>query len=145
MTDPDALVATASRLRFATARLHRVLGQQDGDGLGPTAGAALATIGREGSPTLGELAALEQVAAPTMTKVVARLESLGLLRRQVDPDDRRVARVTLTDAGRHQLEERRSRRTAWLVRRLEELPAEDRQRLEAALDVLEQLAAPALR
>ena len=60
-------------------------------------------IERIGPVTLGELAAVEQVQPPSMTRIVARLEEWGYVTRVVDPTDRRVARVDITDSGRRLL------------------------------------------
>lgn len=136
------LVALASRLRFSVLRLARMLRQQDEGTFGATATSTLATVTREGDPTLGELAASERVAAPTMTKVVAKLEDAGFVRREVDPADRRVSRVLLTPAGRRYMDETRSRRTAWLVEQMEGLPAGDIDRLVAAVGAVERLSSP---
>ena len=105
----------------------------------PTMAAMLATIARQGPLTLGELAAAEQVAPPTITKIIAKLEAAGLVDRVVDSADRRVNRVALSAAGREQVETNRSRRTAWLADRVAELSPEERDRLAAAVDVLEHL------
>ena len=105
----------------------------------PTMAATLATIAREGSLTLGELAAAEQVAPPTVTKVIAKLEAAGLVDRIVDPADRRVCRVALSPAGHEQVDENRSRRTAWLADRVAELSPDERDRLAELVDVLEHL------
>jgi DNA-binding MarR family transcriptional regulator len=110
--------------------------QDDGD-LGATATAALATVRKRGPLTLGELAACEQVSPPTMTKVVEKLESRGFVTRRVDPDDRRVARVTVTTAGTRYLENSRARRTAWLAARLGELDPGQRAQLTSAIELLE--------
>jgi DNA-binding MarR family transcriptional regulator len=142
-TAPDP-VEVAGRLRLSTTRLARILRQQDQLGLTPTLTAALATIGREGPLTLGELAACEQVSPPTITRVVGKLEDAGLVRRRPDPKDGRVSRVELSAAGRRQLETGRTRRTAWLATRLRDLPPEDLVHLHAAATVLERLtSAPA--
>jgi DNA-binding MarR family transcriptional regulator len=127
------------RLRLSVTRLARLLRQQDQSGMTPTMAATLATIAREGSLTLGELAAAEQVAPPTVTKVISKLEAAGLVDRVVDPSDRRVSRVALSAAGRRQVAENRSRRTAWLADRVGELSAEERERLANAVDVIEHL------
>ena len=110
--------------------------QDDGD-LGATATAALATVRKRGSLTLGELAACEQVSPPTMTKVVEKLESRGFVTRRVDPHDRRVARVTVTTAGTRYLEHSRARRTAWLAARLGELDPGQRAQLTSTIELLE--------
>ena len=102
----------AERLRHGVNRLARMLRQQDEGDIGATSTAALATVRTRGPVTLGDLASLEQVAPPTMTKVVEKLESRGFVTRRVDPDDRRVARVTVTAAGTRYLDRSRARRTA---------------------------------
>lgn len=111
--------------------------QQDGGDLGATSTAALATIRQRGPVALGELAALEQVAPPTMTKVVEKLESRSFVTRVVDPDDRRVARVSVTSAGTRYLDRSRARRTAWLAARLDELDPDFVARLDGAIELLE--------
>jgi DNA-binding MarR family transcriptional regulator len=140
---PDP-VEIAGRLRLSTTRLARILRQQDQLGLTPTLTAALATIGREGPLTLGELAASEQVSPPTITRVVGKLEAAGLVRRRPDPADGRVSRVELCPAGRRQLEAGRTRRTAWLATRLRDLPPEDLARLHEAAGILERLTSAPL-
>jgi len=129
----------AGQLRVVVARLARILRQQDESGMAPTLLAALTTVGRAGPLTLGELAAHEQVAAPTITKAVQKLEAQGLVARHPDPDDGRVCRIALTAAGRRDLEKTRRRRTAWLATRLSGLGDDDIRRLVDAVDVLEAL------
>lgn len=133
-------VAVANQLRHAVTRLARILRQQDPGSLGPTMSSALATISHDGPLTLGALAAREHVAPPSITKVVDKLEAAGLVDRHQDTSDRRVFRVEVTPAGRRHLAALRSRRTAWLASRLEELDPEDLARLAAAGDVLERLS-----
>lgn len=129
----------AGQLRVVVARLARVLRQQDQSGMSPTLLAALTTIARVGPLTFGELAAHEQVAAPTITKAVQKLEAEGLVTRRPDPDDGRVCRVAITSAGRRRLDQNRRRRTAWLATRLGELAPDEVARLQSAVDVLESL------
>lgn len=133
-------VEVADALRLSVARLARILRQQDAGSLGPTLSSALATINAEGPLTLGALAGREHVAPPSITKVVEKLEARGLVRRSRDGEDRRVVRVEVTPAGRRHIAVARSRRTAWLATRLQELPAEDLARLADAGDVLQQLS-----
>src|SRR5215204_4573852 len=105
---------TAGRLRIAVARLARTLRRQNVGSLGPTLDAALATVERDGPLTLGELAAAEQIAPPSVTRIAAKLEDAGYVVRRFDGQDRRVCRVEITSAGRRQLDVNRSRRHAWL-------------------------------
>ena len=134
----------AQSLRLSVTRLARLLRQQDRTGLGPTLTAALASISRAEGVTHGELAALEQVAPPTITAVVSKMESLGLVRRETDARDRRVTRIHITAAGRRQLDDVRNRRTVWLQSQLNALSADELARLTAAAEVLIKLTeAPA--
>src|ERR687897_325154 len=67
----------AGRLRLANARLFRRLRQQSDTGLSPSQQSALASIEAQGPVTLGDLAVVEQVTPPTVTKVISRLDELG--------------------------------------------------------------------
>jgi DNA-binding MarR family transcriptional regulator len=127
------------RLRLAITRLARRLRQQGETAASPTQLAVLATVERDGPLTLGELAAVERVQPPTITAAVGRLEDRGLVRRSIDPVDRRVARVEVTAQGRLLLDESRSRKTAYLERRLEALDADERDTLERAAVILERI------
>lgn len=135
----------ASRLGLAVVRLARVLRQQDEGELTPTMRSALATIDREGPLTLGELAAAEHVAPPTVTKVLGKLEDRGLVTRVGDEDDRRVSRVSTTPAGRSLLDADRRRRATWLAARLDELDDDERAAVVEALPVLERLTGQVVR
>lgn len=135
----DLLVDVAGRLRFAAARLVRQLRRQDEGGLSATQTAALATIVREGPLTLGALAGAEGLSKPSITKVVEKLESLGLITRKTDATDRRVCHVIATARGVRQLDANRARRTAHLVQRIAALDADDRVRLAEAVGILEAL------
>jgi DNA-binding MarR family transcriptional regulator len=130
------------RLRLVTMRLARLLRQHADPETGLSQGAitALGTITRCGPVTLGRLAELERVQPPSMTKIVARLEERGLVAREIDPLDRRVARVRVTPAAADVLAELRTRRNEYLAARIAQLDAADRALLEAALPALERLA-----
>lgn len=137
---PDAgtgITDLAERLGLAVTRLHRQLRRQSAGGLTPTQMSALSTIARHGSLTLGELATSEQVAPPTITKVVAKLGDRGYAARTVDGGDRRIHRVTVTAAGSRYLATVRSQRKAWLAERLAAIPAADRDLLAAAVEVID--------
>ena len=131
--------AMAARLRLSATRLARQLRQQSDAGLSPSQLSALASIEFHGPVTLGALADHERVAPPSVTKVVAKLEAAGLVQRQLDATDRRVARVSTTAAGNALLAKVRRRKDVWLAARLGELQPEERGRLAAALDVLDSL------
>ncbi len=130
----------SARLRQTVARLQRILRQQAMGGLNLTQISCLATIGREGPLPLGEVASRENLSAPFITKIVTKLEDLGLVERATVPGDRRVSLVSTTNAGKALLEEVRTRRTAYLNRRLSRLDSREIEALVAALPILERLA-----
>ncbi len=63
-----------------------------------------------GSLPIGSLAEATEQCSATMTGIVDRLASTGLVRRQRDPNDRRSVRVTLTAEGEALLERARAER-----------------------------------
>ena len=134
-----ASLELANVLRPTITRLARRLRQQDHTGLGPTMTAVLSSIAKHGGPTHGELAAIEQVAPPTITAVVGKMENLGLVTRETATTDRRITRIRITPAGIDQLDEVRSRRTSWLAFQLDSLTDDERRRLVDAADVLAKL------
>lgn len=137
-TDGEAeLAETAARLRLAVMRLSRRIRQQTVEEVTQSQVSVLASVERVGTPTLGELAAAEQVRPPSMTRQVDALVAAGLLDKLPDPADGRVARVQLTAAGRRALNHSRSLRTAYLVRRLQALTAAERAQVTALTALLE--------
>jgi DNA-binding MarR family transcriptional regulator len=141
MATTSTVSGLAAHLRLAVARTNRRLRQEAGSGLSPTLTAALATIERHGPLTPSELAGREGVQRPTATKLIARLETDGLVLRTADPGDGRSFLISASAAGRALLKESRSRKDAFLARRLRALPAEDRATLERAADLLDRLLA----
>jgi DNA-binding MarR family transcriptional regulator len=129
----------AAHLRLVIMRLARQLRSQTVAGLSPSLISALVTIERKGPVTLGQLAALERVKPPSVTRMVAALEQAGLVRREADPVDRRVARLSLTAEGKRTVARSRTRKTAYLARRLRELDDAQLASLRQALPVLERV------
>ena len=129
----------AVRLRLAIARTARRLRQEAGEELSPSQAAALATIDRHGPLTPSELATRERIKRPTATRVIARLEESGLVDRTRDPEDGRSSLVAVAPAGRGLLERVRTRKDAYLSRRLRELTPEERATLDRAAAILERL------
>ena len=141
-TTSETDLELAARLRVAIARLGRQLRQQAGSSWSPTLQSVLASIALHGPLSLGDLAVREQVSPPTITKLLARLDEQGLIERQRGADDRRVILVSLNAEGRRQLEQSRSRRTAWLDRRLSELGIIDEAQLLSVVELLEAIVEP---
>ena len=119
--------------------MARRLRQEAGAQLSPSQTAALATIERHGPLTPSELAERERVQRPTVTRVLARLEEAGLVERAADPADRRCSLVSISADGSELLDALRARKDAFLSRRIDALDAADREVLERAAAILEQM------
>jgi DNA-binding MarR family transcriptional regulator len=128
-----------SRLRLAITRSARRLRQAADDGLSPSLTAALATIERHGPLTPSRLAELERIQRPTATRLVTKLDEDGLVLRTPDLDDRRVAHVEITKDGRALLKRLRSRKNAYLAKRMRDLDDEELATLERATEILERM------
>ena len=102
--------------------------------------AVLGALFRHGELTVGELAALERVQPPSMTRKVNRLEEGGYVARRAHETDGRVVVVSLTERGRATVLADRKRRDEWLARQLRDLTPEERAVLRAAAPILKLLA-----
>lgn len=122
-------------------RLARRLRQMQDDSLdlNPNQLSAMAVLLNSGDQLMGELAALERVRPPSMTRVVNSLEARGYVVRRPDPRDHRQCLVTLTDSGRQVLLANRRRRDEWLAVRIAGLDPAERDVLRRAIRVLEKV------
>jgi DNA-binding MarR family transcriptional regulator len=135
----DSGTELASELDRRVAGLTRLLRGQTGAGLSVTALSTLRRVEAGEACRITELAAAEQVAQPSMTALVGRLEGRGLVRREPDPADRRAVRVAITDGGREQLAVVRAARAELLAARIDRLDESERAALAAALPALDSL------
>src|SRR3954471_4056259 len=111
----------AAHLRLVITRTARRLRQQAGTDLGPSQTSALASIERHGPLTPSELARIERVQRRTATRIVARLDEAGLVARVADPTDGRSFTVGINGDGRALMNKLRTRKNAYLARRLRDL------------------------
>ena len=132
--DPTRLYLVVGRL---TRSLRRIgLGSAE---LGHGAVSALNTLVRHGPMRLGDLAAREGVAPPTLSRVVSSLVEGGYVRREPDPHDGRAFLVTATAEGEWIISGMWSNRLRELRRRIDRLSPEQWQAVVAALPALESL------
>lgn len=133
--------ALAARLRLGVTRLARRLRQEAEAGITPSMLSALSSAERRGPLTMRDLCAAEQVQPPTMTRIVAALLEAGLVVREADPVDGRVAWVRVSPEGRRLLARSRRRKEAYLAKALGALDPHELEHLLTAADVLERLTA----
>jgi DNA-binding MarR family transcriptional regulator len=133
-------LAAADRLHSAAIHLLRRLRRQDSaSGIGPAQLSALSVLVFAGCKTLGELAAAEQVKAPTMSRIVAGLERGQLIKISRDPEDARRMHIRATARGVSLLQKGRQRRIEYLAAHLELLPGEELAQLSGAAEMLEKV------
>lgn len=128
----------AHDLRIACMRVARRVRFDADNTIAPHHFSVLVRL-RSQARTLGDLAAIEQVSPPSMSRAVGQLVEQGYVVRAADPDDGRLVRLSLTDEGMATVDRERAHRDAWMTARLEGLTAADRDLLRRATDLLEEL------
>jgi DNA-binding MarR family transcriptional regulator len=130
----------AARLQANSIRLLRLArrDEQAGAPSGPRL-SALSFVARAGPVSLAQLAAAEQVRAPTMTRLVDGMVEEGLVTRQTDPRDRRMVRIAATEKGRQAIERPASHDGSGLAARLCRLADSERRAIARAVELLERV------
>lgn len=137
----QSLPVTAADLNSAAIHLLRGMRAADrASGLTAARLSALSVLVFGGPATLGRLAAAEDVAPPTMTRIVDGLVALGLAERTPHPESARSVLVVATDAGTELMQAAAARRVEVIVAALEALPAEQRRVVVDAAPALRALA-----
>lgn len=135
MKTSDDLLHLANDLRIACQHVSRRVRFESTSEVAPHQISALMGL-RDQARTPGELAEIEKVSAPSMTRTVNCLVERGLVAREDHPGDGRQKLLSLTDEGRATLERTRQARDDWMVRHLEGLDEDERALLRQAADLL---------
>src|SRR5436309_15715141 len=109
---PTTELASALRLSLMRAA-RRIRSQRVNTTATLSQLSALATVGKAGPLSAGEIAAIERVQPPSMTKILASLENSGWIQRTSHPEDRRQSIIAITPAGRELLDEETRARDEW--------------------------------
>ncbi|MDL9978383.1 MarR family winged helix-turn-helix transcriptional regulator [Microbacterium sp. ASV49] len=133
----------AARLAIAVGRINRRI-RPSGDGLTQGQLSALSTIVRRGPLRPGDIARIESTAPPTVTRLVAELERLGLVERVPDAADRRSLFVHGTVLGEQAILRARAERADRIGALMASLDDQQRAAIAAALSALEQMAEPGI-
>jgi DNA-binding MarR family transcriptional regulator len=132
----------ASALNSGAVHLLRSLAAIDKlAGLTPARLSALSVLVFAGPQSLGALAAAEEVAGPTMTRIVDGLAGSGLAERLPDPADGRGVLIAATAAGDSLMRAAAARRITAISAVIESLPPADQRRIAAAAGLLDKIAA----
>ena len=127
------LFGTVGRFR---RQVKRTAGPTIGAGLPESHAELLRLIGRQPGISVREAAAELGLAANTASTLVSRLSADGLLVRTVDPDDRRVGRLQLTESAQRIADESRAARRAALGAVLDRLDQDQIDALTSGLEVI---------
>lgn len=131
----------AEHLHSAAIHLLRALRRVDARlGLGPAGLSALSVLVFGGPKTVGQLASIEQVKLPTMSRLLASLERWGMVQRQADTTDRRRIVVRATTTGRTVIRRGRDRRVLHLARRIQRLSPEEIVLLARAAELIDRIS-----
>ena len=130
----------AEALHAGAIRVLRLVRAEDAQaGIGPAQLSALSVLVFLGEKTVGELAALEQVRPPTMSRIVDGLVQKKLVERVGSSSDRRAVRITATPAGRKLLLAGKARRVRALAKRFEGLTRDEVETLHMAAQLMARL------
>ena len=134
-----SLAHLANDLRLACMRISRRVRFESTQVVAPHQFSVMARL--EGTAlTPRELAGIERVSPPSMTRTVAALVERGLVSRRDDPMDGRQVFISLTPRGLVLLKETRRKRDAWMATRLKGISADERDVLVKASVILNRVA-----
>lgn len=134
----DASTDTAARLAFVVGRFNRRLRSATG-GLSHGLLSALASVTKHGPIRLAELAQVESVSAPSITRMIAELETRGLVARKPDPGDGRAVLIEVTTDGAHAVLQARAARADVASGMLDELDDDEVASIMSAMPALERM------
>ncbi len=139
MSENKDRMEVADRLHSAAIHLLRYARKQDVlSSEGPARLSALSVLVFGSPMTLGQLAAVEQVKPPTMSRIVAGLKRSGLARIDSDARDARRIRVSVTPKGERLLQQARERRIRLLTEVLSALSEQEIAILRDAAGIIEE-------
>ena len=128
----------ARRMSVALGLVNRRIRTGD-DGLSVGLLSALSTVMAHDGIRASDLARIEKVAAPSITRAVADLEARGLVEREADPADGRASLIRITTLGVKAVERARDGRAEQLLTLVDRADGVTLARLRDAVDVLEGL------
>lgn len=138
---PD-VTEVAGALRVAVGLVVRKLRQAPYEGeLTLAESSALSRLERGGPATSSDLARVDRISPQSMGVTVAALLDRGLIERDRDPQDGRRIVLSVTEAGRRSLRDKRGARTEHIAAALRDgFSGDELRQLEGATALLERLA-----
>ena len=137
---PTRIARVSNDLRLACMRISRRVRFESSHDIAPHQFSVLSRL-EDAPKTPGELAEIERVAKPTMSRTVRALVEQGLVARQDDPSDGRQVILSITGDGKRMLRTTRRKRDAWMASRVQRLTPEEQEVLVRATEILTRVAA----
>lgn len=134
----------SSSLRMAVGALHKVLRRQTShiSSYSMTELETISLIARNSSILASELAVRTRITTQSMSQILKKLETQGLIERTGSPDDGRKMHISLTPDGEKLVKQNRYERDAFLQKRIETmLTDKEVALLEKVVPILDKLAA----
>lgn len=97
---------------------------------------ALVEIGRAGKISLNELAELLNLESSSMSRTVNNLVNNGMVKRDIDPLDRRYVAITLTESGNELFRNIEERMDSYFEKVYLGLPKDKREQVLESLNIL---------
>jgi DNA-binding MarR family transcriptional regulator len=120
---------------------RRLRAERVNNGLSRSRLSLLNLLTDHGPMTASALAAAERLQPQSLTRMLSRLETDGLIVRSPDDADRRQVRIDITREGVAVLDEDNERREAWLADTMaERLTPTERELIRLAAGLMERLA-----
>jgi Transcriptional regulators len=133
-----------SSLRMAVAALHKALRRKTShiSSYSMTELETISLINRNKSILASELAMRTRITTQSMSQILKKLESQGLIERKESANDKRKMHISITPAGEKLVKQNRYERDLHLQKRIEKLLTEKEVALlEKVVPVLNKLAA----
>lgn len=140
MTEAPDLPALANDLRMACQRISRRVRFEGTADVAPHQFSVLVRVAK-GPLTPTELAGMERVSTPSMTRTINGLQEHGLVERTPHPEDRRQVLVVATPEGKRVVQRTVDSRDTWMSSHLDGIGAEQLAVLRRATDILLEVAA----
>ena len=141
MADRGTADELAKTLRESIQRLNRRVRQARPVGdLTFSQLSVLTSLQLAGALTPRELADVERVQPPTMTKIIGKLEERGLIARTPHPTDRRQVILSATEQGQAVYAQFEQARNEWLASQLASLAPGERETLAQASEILQKIS-----
>ena len=136
---PADLSELSTQVRLTCQRISRRVRFEGTHEVAPHQFSVMARLA-DGDQTPTQLAEIERVSTPSITRTLNCLQDSGIITRTPHPTDGRQVMVSLTDEGRAIVLRTRQRRDSWMAERLATLDDDRLDIVRQAIEILAEVA-----